>query len=402
MSKLVLAINSGSSSLKFKLFKVPSEKVITSGLFERITQKMGAFRIKTETGEVRRELPLPNHEVAVNVLTKALIEFKIIKSLDEINAVGHRVVQGGKYYNDSVEFTDEVAAMVEKLSPFAPLHNPANLTGYEAFKKILPDALHVAVFDTSYHQTMAPEDYLFPIPYEYYEKYDIRRYGAHGTSHKFIADEVTKINKGKPCNLIVCHLGNGASITAVKDGKCVATSMGFTPLGGIMMGTRTGDLDPSVFYFVSKLEDKSPEEVYDMFNKKSGMLGVSGISSDARDVENALLQGNERAKHTFDLYSRRVADYIGQYHIRLGGTDTIVFTAGIGENVPGIRKQIIDKVKDAMGIEFDDEQNSLTRGGIYGLLSTKNSKVKVYVIPTDEELMIVRDCVRIAENKKKK
>ncbi|OQC11347.1 MAG: Acetate kinase [Tenericutes bacterium ADurb.Bin087] len=400
MSELVLAINSGSSSLKFKLFEVPSEKVITSGLFERITQKEGGFRIKTEAGEVRRTLALPNHEVAVNVLTKALIEFNIVKSLDEIKAIGHRVVQGGKHYFDSVEFTDEVAAVVRKLIPFAPLHNPAHLTGYEAFKKILPNVLNVAVFDTAYHQTMAPEDYLYPIPYEYYEKYDIRRYGAHGTSHKFIAEEITKINKGKPCNLIVCHLGNGASITAVKDGKCVATSMGLTPLGGIMMGTRTGDLDPSVFYFVSQLDGKSATEVYDLFNKKSGMLGFSGISSDVRDVENAFLQGNERADLTFKLYSRRVADYIGQYHVRLGGTDAIVFTAGIGENAPILRKQIIDQVKDALQIDFDEEQNRLTRGGIYGLLTTKQSKVKVYVIPTDEELMIVRDCVRILKAKR--
>ncbi|MGI6734762.1 MAG: acetate kinase [Bacilli bacterium] len=400
MAKLILAVNAGSSSLKFKLFEVPSEKVITSGIAERIGQKKGVFRIKTATGEERQTLPLPNHEVAVNVLTKALLQFNIVKSLEEISAVGHRIVQGGKYFEDSVEFTEEVAAIVRRLIPLAPLHNAAHLTGYEAFRKILPDAFPVAVFDTAYHQTMSPQDYLFPIPYEYYEKHDIRRYGAHGTSHKFISEEIAKIYKGKPYNLIVCHLGNGASITAVKNGKCVATSMGLTPLGGIMMGTRTGDLDPSVMYFVCDLSGKSIREVYDMFNKESGMLGFSGISSDVRDVENALLQGNERADLTFKLYARRVADYIGQYYVRLGGVDVIAFTAGIGENVPRLRKQIIDEVKDALGIIFDEEQNNLTRGGIYGLITTKESKVKVYVIPTDEELMIVRDCVRLLEARK--
>lgn len=400
MSKLVLVINSGSSSLKFKLFEVPSERIITSGVFERITQKMGTFKIKTNEGELKRELPLPNHEVAVNVLTKALIEYKIVKSLDDISAIGHRIVQGGKYFDDSVEFTTAVADIIRSLIPFAPLHNAAHLTGYEAFKKILPDALHVAVFDTAFHQTMAPEDYLFAIPYKYYEEHDLRRYGAHGTSHKYIAGEIAKLNNGHYGNIIVCHLGNGASLTAIKDGKCVATSMGLTPLGGIMMGTRTGDLDPSVFYFVSKIEDMDSLEVYEMFNKESGMLGFSGISSDVRDVEKAYREGNEHAALTFDLYSRRVADYIGQYHIRLGHTDAIVFTAGIGENVPLLRKQIIDKVSEALGTEIDDVANELACGGNSGLISTPNSKVKVYVIPTNEELMIVRDCVRIAESKK--
>lgn len=397
MSKLILAVNAGSSSLKFKIFEFPSEKVVTSGLFERIGHEDGIFKIKAPAGDVKRVLPLPNHEVCVNELTKALVDFKIISCIDDINAVGHRVVMGGKYYPDSVLFTDEVAATVEKLIPLAPLHNGPNLTGYKAFKSVLPHVAHVAVFDTSFHQSMADEDYLYPIPYEYYEKYDIRRYGFHGTSHKFVSEEVTKLNNGVHLNTIVCHLGNGASISAVKDGKSIATSMGLTPLGGIMMGTRTGDLDPSIMYFVAKFDNKTMDEVYDIFNKKSGMLGVSGISNDSRDVETAAIAGNERARLTEKLYVRRVADYLGQYHIRLGGAEAIVFTAGIGENVPMLRKMIIDEVKDAMGVVLDDAANKTARGGNSGIISAPESRVKVYVIPTNEELMIVKDCVRLLE-----
>ncbi len=394
MSQLILAVNAGSSSLKFKIFEVPSEKVITSGLFERIGHEDGIFKIKAPIGNVKRVLPLPNHEVCVSELTKALVELKIIESINDIGAVGHRVVQGGKHFADSTIFTDEVAEIVERLIPLAPLHNGPNLTGYRAFKSVLPDVLHVAVFDTSFHQSMEEQDYLFPIPYEYYQKYDIRRYGFHGTSHKYVSDEITNLHGGKKVKTIVCHLGNGASITAVKDGKSIATSMGLTPLGGIMMGTRTGDLDPSIMYFVAKFENKTIDEVYDIFNKKSGMLGISGISNDSRDVENAAISGNKRALLTEKLYARRVADYIGQYHIRLGGAEAIAFTAGIGENVPMIRTLIINEVKDAMGIVLDAEKNKHARGGAYGLISSPESKVKVFVIPTNEELMIVRDCVR--------
>ncbi|MDY0214216.1 MAG: acetate kinase [Bacilli bacterium] len=395
MSKLILAVNAGSSSLKFKIFEVPSERVVTSGLFERIGHEDGIFKIKAPTGDVKRVLPLPNHEVCVSELTKALVELNIVKSLNEISAVGHRVVQGGKHFSDSVIFTDEVAETVERLIPLAPLHNGPNLTGYRAFKSVLPDVVHVAVFDTSFHQTMEDQDYLFAIPYEYYTKYDIRRYGFHGTSHKYVSDEITKLHNGRHQKTIVCHLGNGASVTAVKDGKSIATSMGLTPLGGVMMGTRTGDLDPSIMYFVAKFENKTMDEVYDIFNKKSGMLGISGLSNDSRDVENAALNGNKRAILTEKLYARRVADYIGQYHIRLGGTEAIAFTAGIGENVPPMRTLILNEVKDAMGIIIDEEKNKAARGGAYGLITTPESKVKVFVIPTNEELMIVRDCVRL-------
>lgn len=395
MSKLVLAVNAGSSSLKFKIFEVPSERVVTSGLFERIGKEDGIFKIKGVDINVKKILPLPNHEVCVSELTKALLELKIIEAITDIDAVGHRVVQGGKHFQDSVLFTDEVAAQVEKLIPLAPLHNEPNLIGYRAFKKVLPNVAHVAVFDTSFHQTMSAEDFLFPIPFEYYEKYDIRRYGFHGTSHKFVSEEITKYYNGVHKNTIVCHLGNGASITAVKDGKSMATSMGLTPLGGIMMGTRTGDLDPSVMYFVSKFDHKTMDEVYEIFNKNSGMLGISGLSNDSRDVQNAAKAGNERALFTEKLYARRVADYIGQYHIRLGGAEVIVFTAGIGENVPFLRETIINDVGRAMGIILDVDANNKTKGGLFGRITTDESSVHVFVVPTNEELMIVKDCVRL-------
>lgn len=395
MSKLILAVNAGSSSLKFKIFEIPSERVVTSGLFERIGHPDGIFKIKAPTGDIKRVLPLPNHEICVNELTKALVELNIIKNLEEISAVGHRVVQGGKYFPDSILFTDEVADRIESLIPLAPLHNGPNLTGYKAFKSVLPNVAHVAVFDTSFHQTMEDQDYLFAIPYEYYQNYDIRRYGFHGTSHKYVSDEITKLHNGRHQKTIVCHLGNGASITAVKEGKSIATSMGLTPLGGVMMGTRTGDLDPSIMYFVAKFENKTMDEVYDIFNKKSGMLGISGISNDSRDVETAALNGNKRAILTEKLYARRVADYIGQYHVRLGGAEAIAFTAGIGENVPAMRTLILNEVKDALGIVLDEEKNKAARGGAYGLITTPESKVKVFVIPTNEELMIVRDCLRL-------
>lgn len=395
MNKLVLAVNAGSSSLKFQLFEIPSEKVVTCGLFDRIGHDDGLFRIEVNGEKITKTLPLPNHEVCVSELANALVELKIIKKLTDITAIGHRVVQGGKYFSDSVIFTDEVAKRVRALIPLAPLHNGPNLTGYEAFKKVLPKTPNVAVFDTSFHQSMAPQDYLFPIPYEYYEKHDLRRYGFHGTSHKYISEEIARRYKIHDRRIIICHLGNGASITAVKNGQSIATSMGLTPLGGIMMGTRTGDLDPSLMYFVAKLEEKTLDEVYDIFNKQSGMYGVSKISNDSRDVENAAIAGDPQALLTEQLYARRIADFIGQYHIRLGGADTLVFTAGIGENVSVIRRLVVDKIKEAMGIVYDNDVNKMLRGGKAGKFSTQTSKVDVWVLPTNEELMIVRDTVRV-------
>lgn len=389
MSK-IMAVNAGSSSLKFKLYEMPEEKVLCSGNAERIGFKDAIFGINYNGKKEKVILPIESHDEAVNLLLKALIEKKIINSLDEIKAAGHRIVQGGKYFSKSEIFDDDVEAKIESLIPLAPLHNKAHLIGFNAFKSALPNILEVAVFDTAFHQTMEPQDYLFPIPYEYSVKYDCRRYGAHGTSHQYLASEAQKYLRGiEHPRIISCHIGSGASITAIKDGKCVATSMGLTPLGGIMMGTRTGDLDPSVMNYLCKMTGKSVEEMYQIFNKKSGLLGVSMLSSDSRDIENAIQKDEPQAILTAKLFIRRILDYIGQYYVRLGGVDLIIFSAGIGENSPTTRKLVCDGLS-ALGVEIDENINKDLRGK-EAVLSTANSKVKVVLIPTDEEVMIARD-----------
>ena len=387
----VMAVNAGSSSLKFKLYEMPEEKVLCSGNAERIGHEDAIFGIKWNGQEEKTVLPILDHAAAVELLVKALIDKGIVKSMDEIVACGHRIVQGGKYFSKSELFNKDTEDKIESLIPLAPLHNKAHLVGFRAFKKILPDSVNVAVFDTAFHQTMKEEDYLFPIPYEYSEKYDCRRYGAHGTSHKYLSQVGLKYCEGiAHPRMIVCHIGSGASITAVKDGKCVATSMGLTPLGGIMMGTRTGDLDPSVMNYLCKCTGKSVEEMYQIFNKQSGFLGVSQVSNDSRDVLKACEEGNKKALIANRLFIRRIADFIGQYYVRLGGADLIIFSAGIGENSTITREQICDEIAPALGIEIDKKLNATIRGK-EALLSTPNSKIKVVVIPTDEEVMIARD-----------
>lgn len=387
----VMAVNAGSSSLKFKLYEMPEEKVLCSGNAERIGHEDAIFGIKWNGQEEKNILPILDHAAAVELLVKALIDKGIVKSMDEIVACGHRIVQGGKYFSKSELFNKDTEDKIESLIPLAPLHNKAHLVGFRAFKKILPDSVNVAVFDTAFHQTMSEEDYLFPIPYEYSEKYDCRRYGAHGTSHKYLSQVGLKYCEGiAHPKMIVCHIGSGASLTAVKDGKCVATSMGLTPLGGIMMGTRTGDLDPSVMNYLCKCTGKSVEEMYQIFNKKSGFLGVSEVSNDSRDVLKACKEGNKKAIIANRLFVRRIADFIGQYFVRLGGADLIIFSAGIGENSTITREQICDAIAPALGIEIDKKLNASIRGK-EALLSTPNSKIKVAVIPTDEEVMIARD-----------
>ncbi len=390
MSK-VMTVNSGSSSLKFKLYEMPEEKVICSGLAERIGEPEGGFTIKYNGVKESTTPVFKTHADAVRLLLDSLIQKGIIKSYDEIKSVGHRFVQGGTAYASSVVIDEKVVAKVEELIPLAPIHNPANLICYKAFKEVLPNVDGVAVFDTAFHQTMAPEDYVYPIPYELTEKYQIRRYGFHGTSHKFLAQESYRYLEGvKEPKVISCHIGSGASLAAIKNGKCVATSMGLSPLGGIMMGTRTGDMDPSVFSYVCQVTGKSMDEVYAMFNKKSGFLGVSGISNDSRDILNACKEGNERAILANEIFTRRIADYIGQYFVRLGGCDLLVFSAGIGENSAESREQICAKVAEALGIVIDNDLNYSARGK-EAVISAPESKVKVVVIPTDEEVMIARD-----------
>ena len=386
-----MTINSGSSSLKFKLYEMPEEREICSGNCEQIGLNKGIFTIKYDGKKDVSNPVFPTHSEAAKKVIDTLVEKGIIKNFDEIKAAGHRIVQGGKYFAHSEFFNKDTEEKIESLIPLAPLHNAAHLTCFRAFKQVLPNCPMIAVFDTAYHQSMAPEDYVFPIPYELTEKYDIRRYGAHGTSHQFLASEGEKYlkdTKGK--RIISCHIGSGASITAIKDGKCVATSMGLTPLGGIMMGTRTGDMDPSVFNYVVKVTGKSAEEVYQMFNKESGFKGMSTVGPDSRDVLAAVEQGNEHAILANKVFNRRIADFIGQYYVRLGGADLIIFSAGIGENEPRTRRDVCHLIKDALGVEIDEELNSTVHGKEC-LISTPNSKIKVAVIPTNEELMIARD-----------
>lgn len=396
----IMAVNAGSSSLKFKLYEMPEEKVLCSGIYEKIGHEDGISTFKYGDKKETKILPLENHATAVDDLVKELKNKGIIENFDDLKVVGHRIVQGGSYFSKSVEFDKDTEDKIEKLIPLGPLHNPAHLTGFRAFKKIIPDVLETATFDTAFHQTMDPQDYVYPIPYEYTENYGIRRYGAHGTSHNYVANLVIDkyFNGAKNTRIISCHLGSGSSITAIKDGKCVATSMGLSPLGGIMMGTRTGDIDPSVMNMVVQVSGKSCEEVYQMFNKKSGFLGVSGVSNDTREVEDAAKNGNERAAFAIQLFTRRACDFIGQYFVRLGGCDALIFTAGIGENSAEFRANILDELAEPLGIKYDKELNAQIHGK-EAVISTPDSKIKVIVVPTDEEVMIARDAFKIYEEK---
>lgn len=395
MSK-VIAVNSGSSSLKFQLFDMPSEEVLTSGQAERIGQEMGVFTIKYNGEKHVTNLPLPNHKAAVRLLLKSLTDLGIVEDLNEIKGAGHRIVQGGAYFSESVVVDEDVENKVDELCELAPLHNPAHLVCYRAFKEALPEIGHVFVFDTAFHQTMGPESYLFPVPYDWYTQYKIRRYGAHGTSHWYVNRRTAEI-MGQPVeklNMITCHLGNGASISAIRNGKVINTSMGLTPLGGIMMGTRSGDIDPTVVFYMMKKLECTPDEMDTFLNKRSGMLGVSGISSDARDIQAAVDEGNERAILTVDLYTNRVINVMGGYYMQLGHVDAIVFTAGLGENDALMRERVLKKLEEGMGVSIDYDLNSKIHGKEC-LISKPDSKIAVYVIPTNEELVIARDTVRL-------
>ena len=387
----ILSINAGSSSLKFSLFNMKDERVIASGLFERIGID-GAYKIKFNGKEYKENVPLKTHVDAVNILLEKLISLNIVKSLDEIEGVGHRVVQGKDVFDRSVIVDDEVMQKLESIKHFAPLHNPANMHGIEAFMKALPNVPNTVVFDTAFHQTMEKETFLYPVPYEWYEKYGIRKYGAHGTSHRYITETLTEMLNTDKFKLISCHIGNGASITAVKDGKCVDTSMGFTPLAGVMMGTRSGDIDPSLLPPVMEAENKNINDIINDLNKHSGILGLSGISSDMRDLEAACKKGNERAILTMKKYVRRITDYIAQYYVLLGGADVIAFTAGVGENSIPVRRQICEELA-CLGVKIDLDKNNV-RGEVVKI-STDDSSIDVYVIPTDEELMIARDTLHL-------
>lgn len=391
MSK-TMAINAGSSSLKWTLYEMPQEETIATGIVERIGLNDSIFTIKYNEGkEYEDVLDIDNHEIAVELLLEKLDELNILESIDEIEGVGHRVVAGGELFSESALITDEVVDQIESLNELAPLHNPANVTGIRAFKKVLPDITSVAVFDTSFHQTMPKVNYMYSLPYEYYEDFDARKYGAHGTSHQYVAERAAEM-LDKPyeeLKIITCHLGNGASITAVENGQSIDTSMGFTPLAGVTMGTRTGDIDASLIpYLMEKLELDNVQDMIDIFNHQSGLKGISGVSSDMRDLEEAEANGNERAELALRIFEDRVRNYVAQYIVKMEGVDAIVFTAGIGENAPETRANII-KNFNFLGIELDEEKNNIR--GVERVISTDDSKAKVLLIPTDEELVIARD-----------
>ncbi|BAQ11753.1 acetate kinase [Bacillus sp. OxB-1] len=391
----ILAVNAGSSSLKFQLLQMPEEKVVAIGRVERIGLHDGIFQMESDKGEVERILDIPDHQKAVSLLLEALIEDQIVTSYDEIDGIGHRVVHGGEVFNDSVLITDVVVEKLMELSSLAPLHNPANIVGIQEFKKALPDVPAVVVFDTAFHQTMPESSFLYPLPYEYYEKYGIRKYGFHGTSHKYVTERAAQIlNRPlQDTRLISCHLGNGASIAAVEGGRSLDTSMGFTPLAGVTMGTRSGNIDPALIPYIMEQTGKSAEEVIDVLNKQSGMLAVSGFSSDLRDIEIEATKGNQRAQLALDVFADRIHKYIGSYAARMGGVDAILFTAGIGENSTVIRSKVLEGL-EFMGVYFDPDLNKIR--GKEGYLSFPYSPVKVLVIPTNEEVMIARDTVRVA------
>ncbi len=386
----LMSVNAGSSSLKFKLYNMPSEEVICVGIFERIGQSIGKFEIEYDGKEIERDVEFKDHSVAVSYLLDSLIDEGIVKSLEEITGVGHRVVHGGEKFSASIKIDDKVIAAIEEVSELAPLHNPANLVGIHAFSKALPHASQVAIFDTAFHQTMSPETYIYAVPYEWYQKYGVRKYGFHGTSHKYVSLKAAELEGKNPndINVIVCHLGNGASICAVKGGKSINTTMGLTPLAGIPMGTRSGNIDPAIIEFITTKENKSVKEVTDLLNKKSGFLGVSGISSDNRDLEDAVAKGSVRAQLAMDIQDKKIADIVASYFVYMGGCDVLAFTAGLGENSDRMRASICNRLS-ALGVKVDLERNNIRRKTT--LISADDSNIAVYLIPTDEEIMLARD-----------
>lgn len=388
----ILVINCGSSSLKYQLIDMSTEEVMAKGLAERIGIEGSRVKHKANGKEKVYEDYLATHKEAINTVLTALVDSEVgaIKSLEEVDAIGHRVVHGGEKFASSVVITDEVVKAIEDCAELAPLHNPPNIIGINACKELLPSVPMVAVFDTAFHQTMPEESFVYPLPYEMYEDLGVRRYGFHGTSHKFVSERLADLagKDLKDMNVITCHLGNGASLAAIKDGKVLDTSMGLTPLEGLVMGTRCGDIDPAIVTFLMDKKGLTTAEMNNIMNKKSGVLGISGLSSDFRDLENAANEGNKRAKLALDKFTFIVKKYIGAYTAIMDGVDAMVFTAGLGENSGVARKDICDGLK-FLGIEIDEEKNS--KRGEEIEISTPNSKVKVFVIPTNEELMIARD-----------
>lgn len=390
----ILSVNAGSSSLKFTLFDMPEEKELISGVFERIGIENSFYTIKLNGEKIKKETELKDHKAAFELLVKELIDNKIVDSLDEIAGIGHRIVQGGSYFDKTVLATEDNISIVEKLSSLAPLHNPAAVVGIRAAQSVFPNATQTLVFDTAFHQTMEEEVYLYPVPYEWYTKYAVRRYGAHGTSHKYVSMHANEILDNEDARLITCHIGNGASISAVKAGKCVETSMGLTPNAGLMMGTRCGDIDATILPYIMEETGMSAKEMDTALNKQSGLLGISGVSSDSRDIEDGINNGDERCILAQKMYVKRIVDFIAKYYVELGGCDAIIFTAGVGENSISTRMEVMEKLA-CLGVKPDEERNNVR--GKEALISADNSKIPVYVIPTNEELMIATDTYNLAK-----
>lgn len=389
----VLAVNAGSSSLKFTAYEMPEEKMLISGYFERIGMEGSFYTLKYQGEKIKKEVELKNHVQAIEHLKEDLLEYNVIASLDEIVAVGHRVVHGGEEYSHPVIINEEVINKVKELSPLAPLHNPANLVGIDSFMKAMPSANHVAIFDTAFHQPIKKERFLYSVPYEWYTESKVRKYGFHGTSYQYITSAMQeKLNK-KDLNLIICHIGSGGSLCAVKNGLSYDTSMGFGPNAGIMMGTRCGDIDYATIFYMMRNNGYTIDEVDTILNKKSGLYGISGGFSDSRDIETRVNEGDERAILANTMYVNRIVEYIAKYYVELeGNIDAIVFTAGLGENARAFRKEVVSRLS-CLGINLDEERNNKIAGYLEedeGIISTDDSKVEVYVLPTNEELMMAR------------
>lgn len=396
----VLVVNAGSSSLKYQLIEMNTESVLAKGVCERIGQS-GSALVHQGKLKIKSEVPMPTHTEAIKYVLAALVdkEHGVIDSMADISAVGHRVLHSGEDFNDSVLITDEVLKVIESNIDLGPLHMPANIMGIKACREVMPDAPQVAVFDTTFHSTMPDYAYMYAIPYEDYKNYKVRKYGFHGTSHLFITSEIKNILGKEKFKAVICHLGNGASVSAVKDGKCIDTSMGLTPLEGLVMGTRSGDIDPAVMEYLMDKKGMDIHEMTEYLNKKSGVLGVSGVDSDFRYLMAAVEQGNDRARLAVDMFAYRVKKYVGAYAAALGGIDCLVFTGGIGEHTPEVREKVVSGL-EFLGIDFDLKENADPKPSKYIELSTKKSKVKIFVIPTNEELVIARETLRLSGLKK--
>lgn len=388
----ILSVNAGSSSLKFQLYEMPEEKVLMSGLMERIGVGNSFYTIKINGQKIKKDKELNNHEEAFKTLVEELKANNVVDSLDEIKGIGHRVVQGGDYFDKTVIIDDDVLSKIDELSPLAPLHNPAAIVGIKAAKDVFPSAVQTAVFDTAFHQTMPKENYLYALPMSWYEDYKVRRYGMHGTSHKFVSQRMNQILGRDNTKLITCHIGNGASISAVVNGKCLNTSMGLTPNAGLIMGTRCGDIDASIIPYVMEKTGMTAKEMDEAINKESGLLAISRKSSDSRDIEDGIASGDENCILAQRMYVRRIVDYIAKYYVEMGGCDAIVFTAGIGEKAIDTRRDVLNEL-GVLGIYLDEEANNVKSEE--RMISTKDSKVQCWIVPTDEELMIARDTLAL-------